>query len=65
MVKKQLQYTYYLLSKEVKAINSIKLDQLIEYNMRNIFVEKSYIECGGETIPRLFSKKLKWSISQD
>ena len=65
MVKKQLQYTYYLLSKEVKAINSIKLDQLIEYNMRNIFVEKSYIECGGETIPRLFSKKLKWSIAQD
>ena len=65
MVKKQLQYTYYLLSKEVKAIDSIKLDQLIEYNMRNIFVEKSYIECGGETIPRLFSKKLKWSISQD
>ena len=65
MVKKQLQYTYYLLSKEVKAINSIKLDQLTEYNMRNIFVEKSYIECGGETIPRLFSKKLKWSISQD
>ena len=65
MVKKQLQYTYYLLSKEVKAINSIKLDQLIEYNMRNIFVEKSYIEYGGETIPRLFSKKLKLSISQD
>ena len=29
---------------------------LIEYNMRNIFLEKSYTKCGGETIPRPFSK---------
>ena len=27
---------------------------LIEYNMINIFLEKSYRECGGETIPSLF-----------
>ena len=39
--------------------------QLIEYNMRNIFHEKSYTKCGRETIPRLFSKKLKLSKSLD
>ena len=38
---------------------------LIEYNMRDIFVEKSYTKCGGETIPRLFFKKSKLSISLD
>ena len=43
----------------------MKFGQLIEYNIRNIFVEKSYAECGGETIPRTFSKKLKFSISLD
>ena len=35
-----------------EAINS----HLIEYNMRNIFFEKSFTKCGGETIPRPFSK---------
>ena len=35
----------------------MKLGQLIEYNMRNIFIEKSYTKHGGETIPRPFSKK--------
>ena len=24
----------------------------IEYNMRHIFLQKSYIKCGGETVPR-------------
>ena len=27
--------------------------------MRNIFLEKSYIKCGGETISRSFSKIIK------
>ena len=27
----------------------MKFGQLIEYNMRNIFLEKSYTKCGGET----------------
>ena len=31
--------------------------QLIEYNMSNIFAEKSYTKCDGETIPRPLSKK--------
>ena len=43
----------------------MKFGQLIEYNMRNIFLEKSYTKCGGETSPRLFSGKLKLSISLD
>ena len=43
----------------------MKLGQLIEYKMRNIFVEKSYTKCAGETIPRALSKKSKLSISLD
>ena len=39
--------------------------QLIEYSMRNIFVEKLYTKCRGETITRPFSKKSKLSISLD
>ena len=35
----------------------MKFGQLLEYNIRNIFVEKSYTRCDGETIPRLLSKK--------
>ena len=37
----------------------MKLGQLIEYSMRNIFVEKSYAKCAGETIPRPLPKKIK------
>ena len=48
-----------------KGNQTIKFGQLIEYNMRNIFLEKSYIKCGGETIPRPFSKKSELSISMD
>ena len=29
----------------------IKFGQLIEYSMKNIFLEKSYRKCGGETSP--------------
>ena len=48
-----------------KDNQTIKFGQLIEYNMRNIFVEKSYTKCAEETIPRPLSKKLKLSISLD
>ena len=41
----------------------MKLTQLMAYNMRNIFLEKSHTKYCGETIPRAFSKKLKLSIS--
>ena len=43
----------------------MKFGQLIECNMRNIFLEKSYTKCGGETSPRPFIEKLKLSISLD
>ena len=43
-----------------KSNQTIKLGQLIEYNTGNIFVEKSYTECGGETIPGPFSKNQNW-----
>ena len=42
---------------------TMKFGQLIEYNMTNIFLEKSSTECDEETSPRPFSKKLKLSIS--
>ena len=38
-----------------KVNQTMKFGQLIEYNMRNIFSEKSYTKCDGETIPRPFS----------
>ena len=43
----------------------MKFDQLIEYNMRNIFVEKSYTKCAKEIIPKPLSKKPKLSLSLD
>ena len=43
----------------------MKFTQLKEYNMRNIFLEKSYKKCGREASPRPFYKKAKLSISQD
>ena len=43
----------------------MKIGQLIEYNMSNIFIEKSYTKCAGETIPRHLSKKSKLNISLD
>ena len=43
----------------------MKFGQLIEYNMRNIFIEISYTKCAGEIIPRPLSKISKLSISLD
>ena len=43
----------------------MKFGQLTNYDMRNIFLEKSETKCGGETSPRPFSEKLKLSISLD
>ena len=48
-----------------KDNQTIKFVQLIDYNMRHVFVEKSYTKYGGETIPKPFSKKSKLSISLD
>ena len=35
----------------IKGNQTMKLGRLTEYNTRNIFLEKSYTKCGGETIP--------------
>ena len=44
----------------IKDNHTIKFGQLIECNIRNIFLEKSYTKCDGQT-----SEKLKLSISRD
>ena len=43
----------------------MEFGQLIEYNMRNIFVEKSYTKRTREAIPKPLSKKSKLIISLD
>ena len=48
-----------------KGNQAMKFGQLIEYNTRNTFVEKSYTKYAGETIPSPLSKIPKLSISLD
>ena len=48
-----------------KGNETIKFGQLIEYNMRNIFLEKLYTKCEGKTSPRSFPKKNRRIISLD
>ena len=40
----------------------MKFGQLVEYNIRNIFLEKSCTKYGGEISLRPFSEKLKFKI---
>ena len=47
----------------IKGNQTITFGQLIGYNLRNIFLEKPYTKCGGETSPRPFFEKLKFTIS--
>ena len=48
-----------------KGNQAMKFCQLVEYNMRNIFLEKPSKKWDGETNPRRYSKKSKLSISLD
>ena len=48
-----------------KENQTMKFGHLIESNMRNISLEKSYTKYGGETSPRPFSGKLEFRISLD
>ena len=48
-----------------KTNQTMKFGHLIECNIRNTSLEKSYIECAGETSPTPSSEKLKLSISLD
>ena len=43
----------------------MKFGRLKEYNVKKIFVEKSYTKCPGETIPRPLPKISKLSMSLD
>ena len=42
----------------------MKFCQLMEYNMRNIFLEKSYLKYGKNTTFRPFSKSKNWAYLQ-
>ena len=48
-----------------KGNQAMTFGQLIECNMRNIFLEKSYTKYDEETSSRPFSEKLKLIISLD
>ena len=48
-----------------KDNQTVKFGWLIECNMKEIFLKQSYPKCGGETIPKPFSKKSKLTISLD
>ena len=43
----------------------MEFGQLMEYNMKNVFLEKSYTKYGGETISRPLSKISKLSVYLD
>ena len=42
-----------------KGNQTMKFGLLVDYNMRNIFLEKSYTKCGEEASPRTFYQKIK------
>ena len=43
-----------------KGNKTMIFNQLTEYNMRNVFLEKSNTKYDGETIPRPFFKNQNW-----
>ena len=57
----KLLFTIHILPKisRNKINPTMKFGQLIEYNIKNIFLGKSNIKCDGETSARSFSKKSK------
>ena len=48
-----------------KDNQAMKSGQLLEYNMRKIFHEKSYTKCSGKSIPKPFSRKSKLNTFVD
>ena len=50
---------------ESKGNQSMKFGQLIEYNMRNLCLEKWCKKCGGEVMSIPFHEILKFRISLD
>ena len=45
----------------IKVNQTMNVEQLIEYNMRNIFLKRSYTKYGEETIPEPFIKNQNWA----
>ena len=43
----------------------MKFDPLIAYNVRNIFLQKSYTKCSGETTRKPFSPLILWHDFND
>ena len=63
---KQTVTIYILLNiSKSKGNQTMEIDQLTEYNIRNIFLEKSSTKYGGETIPRPFSNISKVNIAMN
>ena len=48
-----------------KCNQAMKFHQFIEYNTKNIFLEKPFTERGEKTSPRPFSEKLNLNIFLD
>ena len=48
-----------------KGNQTKKIDQLIKYNIRNIFLKKSYTKCIQRSSPRPFYKKSNFSTPVD
>ena len=47
-----------------KGNQTMKLGQSVEYNMRDIFLEKSFTICGGQKLlPHPFLNNQNWTIS--
>ena len=67
MGKKQPQYTYYSISQEV---NAIRIDQLVEYSMTKIFLERLWTVSSRKLVPDPFFKidpisgSIVWSLIQ-
>ena len=58
--------TIYILPNILSKGNQImKFGQLIDYNIKSTFLEKSYTECDRESNTRPFYKKSKLTISLD
>ena len=63
---KQTVTIYILLNiSKSKGNQTMEIDQLTEYNIRNIFLGKSYTKYGGEAIPRPFSNLSKVNIAMN
>ena len=37
----------------------------MKFDLKDVFLEKSYKKCGGEASPKLFSKRSKLNVSLD